>query len=251
MKKHNEIPMEVVDLDSPQPSGQEVDYSAFYQEDVNENFFEKQKRNKKIKSVIEIVAFILVTSYLFILLIGIFTTQHYVDENNQVQLIVADIDAIKDRSDFNEIKDMMEEVRSILVDVTILDIKVANEDITYTEAAGQYTALLDDIDVLIPKVQAMDLESNNLLIQQSIESILSNDIAIYLQNISSALTTSDSSTLSTALQWRESIWQSYDDLDYQIGILASNLHKEDDEYFAWDLETAVTEKDPTAILKNE
>lgn len=250
MKRNNDIPIETVNLDAPQESGQEVDFRPFYEENVDDTFFRQQSRKRKVKRVIEITAFILATVYLLILILGVCTTQHYVDENNKTHLIVADVATIKDRSDFNEIKDMMEKVRDVLTDVTVLDIKVANGDLEYTEAAGRYSGILDNIDTLIPKVQAMDLESKNQLIEQSMESLLSNDVAIYLQNISSALTTLDESTMNTALQWRESMWQSYDDLNSQIQILAQNLHKENDEYFQWDVEKAVLEKDSTAILKN-
>lgn len=249
MKKNNEIPMEIIDLDAPQESGNEVDFSPFYQDDVNEDFFRSKDKKNKIKRITEIIAFFLVTCYLAVLLLGVATTQHYVDENNKTHLIVADVSTLKDRSDFNEITSVMDDVRSTLVDVTIIDIKVANNEIEYMEAAGEYSGILEDIDVLIPKVQAMDLESNNQLIEQSIESLLSNDVAIYLQNISSALTTMSETDLNTALQWRESIWQSYEDLEEQIKILATNLHKENDKFFMWDLETAVKEKDKTAILE--
>lgn len=252
MKKDHNIPIEIVDLDaSPvEDENSGINLRPYYTEEID-NSVKKKIQKKKVKQISFIILFCVVTFYLAFLLLGLCTTDYYIDENNQKQLVVADYTILKNRKDYNEITKMMGNIRSIMVDVTVLDIKVANGDIEYIEAANEYTSILNDqIDTLIPKVQAMDLDSSNQYIEQSIESLLSNDIAIYLQNISSALTSADSQTLSDAMAWRESMWQSYDDIDEQIQMLADKIHKTDDSYFAWNLEEAVTDKDSSAVLKN-
>lgn len=250
-RKNKDIPVEIIDMDDYRPAeSQELveDNSELYSVDMSEQG--RLRVRGRIRGRVAITAIALLCAYLVFLIIGVISTDYYVTDEQTNMPVIAGYQTLQAREDYKEIKKNMTEIREIMRDMTIIDIKVANEDISYNEAAVQYTQLLNDkIDVLIPKIQAMDLTDGNALIQQEMESLLANDIAIYLQKISAGLQASDASAVQTALAWRESAFTSYDTLSEHITALAQAIKQEDDPYLQWDLNEAVLEKDPSAVLK--
>lgn len=108
-------------------------------------------------------------------------------------------------------------MRKLMVDVAIVDIHLANEKYTNYEAATLYTSILDDkLDVMIPKVTSMNLQNEQEPIRETMESLLSYDLAIYLQNISSGLKSGDATTVNTALQYRKKWLKTYEILEADI-----------------------------------
>lgn len=250
-RKKEGIPTEIIDLDNyrPEESYQDVvDYTDAYAVELGEER-RKSKRLTKIRSYFGVIALSLLCAYLVFLVIGVISTKYYITDDNVNMPVIAGYQTLQAREDYNAVKDQMSEIRDILRDMTIIDIKVANEDISYAEAAVQYTQLLNDqVDILIPRVQAMDVTDNNALIRQQMESLLANDIAIYLQNITAALQSSDATAAQEALAWRESAFTSFEALNENVFALAQGIHEENDAFWEWTLNEAVVEKDPTAIL---
>ena len=80
------------------------------------------------------------------------------------------------------------------------------------------------------------------------ESLLSYDLALYLQNISSGLKSGDATTVNTALQYREKWLKTYEILEADIMKLSEKLKLNDEKYYEWDLYKAVEKKDSSAVL---
>ena len=156
---------------------------------------------------------------------------------------------MKLQDDYRELKNKLTDVRDLLAEITVIDIHFAQERYTNYEAATLYTKVLNDrLDILLPQVSSMNLQEDQEPIREEIISLLSYDLAIYLQNISKGLSSGDGVTVNAALAYRERALQTYEIIEADIREIAERLKISDEDYYAWELSEAVTEKDSTAVL---
>lgn len=187
--------------------------------------------------------------YLIAVIFGIASMRYYYDEDGNRRLYRLTFSDMQLQDDYDVLTEQLDEIRSLLVDVAIVDIHFANEKYTNYEAATIYTSLLDErLDVMIPKVNSMDLQNEQEPIRETMESLLSYDLALYLQNISSGLKSGEGTAISTALQYREKWLKTYKILEGDIMKISQKLKLDDDKYYEWELYRAVEKKDPSAVL---
>lgn len=223
-----------------------IDMRTAPNEKKEKGFFKWFKRNcKKIIAVI-------IASYLILVFYGIITTRFYENESGEKVAYRMSFADFKKQDDYKEFKEKLTDIRNLLRDITIVDIHLANGDYTNYEAATLYTKILDEkLDVLIPKVNSMNLEDEHESIQKELESILSYDLALYLQNISKGLQSGSTATVQTALAYRDKALSTYQIIEVDIMSVAESLKISDEEFYTWTLNSAVIEKDETAILKQK
>ena len=215
-------------------------------EEKEKGFFKWLKKNWK-----KIIA-VFVAIYLLILCYGALTTRFYVNDAGEKVAYRMSFSDLKKQDDYKELKTKLSDIRNLLRDITIVDIHLANGDYTNYEAATLYTKILNEkLDVQIPKVKAMNLEDEQASIQKELESILSYDLAIYLQNITKGLQSGDTATVQTALAYREKALQTYQIIETDIKGVAESIKIKDTEFFEWNLNSAVLKEDASAILKQK
>lgn len=207
-------------------------------------------RNKKIISEWLIkVGFILVIAYVVFLIIGAISTEYYVDEKGDTKLVVGNITVLENRDDFDALESYVTQIRDVMVDITIIDIKLANKTLSPSQAAILYKEILDDqVDLIIPKIKTLEVQTRNELIKQNIQVILSNDIAFYLQFMVTGLQQQSSQSINDATAWKSSMMITYKAIETDMLELAKTIHRENDEFFDWELEKAVIKKDSSAVL---
>ena len=159
---------------------------------------------------------------------------------------------LKKQDDYKDLKVKLTDIRNLLRDITIVDIHLANGEYTNYEAATLYTKILNEkLDVQIPKVKSMNLEDEQASIQKELESILSYDLALYLQNITKGLQSGNTATVQTALAYREKALQTYQIIEMDIKGVAESIKIKDTQFFEWNLNSAVLKEDASAILKQK
>lgn len=189
--------------------------------------------------------------YLIVVIFGLMSMRYYYDENGNRRLYPLSFYDLQLQDDYDTLTEQLDNIRNLMVDVAIVDIHLANGQYSNYEASTLYTALLDEkLDVMIPKVNSMNLQANQEPIRETMESLLSYDLALYLQNISSALKSGDALALSTALGYREKWLRTYEILEGDIMKISEKLKLNDEKYYEWDLYKAVEKKDSSAVLNN-
>lgn len=202
-----------------------------------------RKYRKRIFIVIGVI-------YAAALLFGIFSTRFYYDENGNRRAYMMTFSDYKAQDDYGALKEKFSDIRELLTDITIIDIHVANGDYTNYEAATMYTSILNgDLDVLIPKISALDVQEEQKTLQEEMQSILSYDLALYLQNMSAGLKSGSNDTVSTALSYRDKAFATYEIIQTDMKTLAERIKIDDSAYYNWLLQDAVTAKDKTAVLR--
>ena len=220
--------------------------TAPVKKEKEKGFLKWLKRNWKRILIINIVIYLLIVGY------GVLTTRFYENEAGEKVAYRMSFSDLKKQDDYKDLKVKLTDIRNLLRDITIVDIHLANGEYTNYEAATLYTKILDEkLDVLIPKVNSMNLEEEQASIQKELESILSYDLALYLQNIAKGLQSGSTATVQTALAYREKALSTYQIIESDIKEIAESLKIKDTEYYEWTLNSAVLEKDETAILRQK
>lgn len=195
------------------------------------------------------VLLIFLCVYTAFFICGMCLTGYYIDENGVRQPISVSFGYLEKRDDYKALSEQYNEITDLLVDISVIDIHLANGDYTAMEAATYYSNILDGrVDVMIPKITALELDSDQAVIQQTMETLLSNDLAVYLQKIVEGLKTGDTDTVNTALVWREKAFSTSETLRGDMVLLADAVKADSKWIRDWELEEAVLEKDPTAYL---
>lgn len=187
--------------------------------------------------------------YLIVVLFGVFSARYYYDENGNRRLYRLTFADMQLQDDYDTLSDQLTSIRGILTDVAIVDIHLANGKYTNYEAATLYSEILNgQLDVLIPKINSMNLQKEQEPIRETMESLLSYDLALYLQNITAGLKSGDAKTVQTALEYREKSLKTYDILEDSLRTISDNLKLNDGAYYAWDLYESAKRKDGSAVF---
>lgn len=214
----------------------------------------QQPVSRKSRDGSRVIKIILILSivYVLYLIIGVLSTEYYTDENGKKKAIKGDIETLETREDYDILTEYIKQVREIMRDITIVDIKLANGTMSYGQAAVQYNSILNDrVDVIIPRLKTVEVRTRHEHIKQDIQVILTNDIAFYLQLMNKGLQAQDMTNINDASMWKESMMQTYASIMKDIKEVALVLHREETDFFDWELEKAVLDKDSSAKLINQ
>ena len=234
--------IETVDITPVAPQKQEENVHLTKKDKIK-RFFKKNRRRI-------ILSFL--CSYFVFVLFSMLVSDYYIDENGVRQPIVLSFEYLAVRDDYRTLLKQYKAIEELVVDITVVDIHLANEDITEMEAATQYSAILDDrLDVMIPKITAMELGDEQIVLQQSMETLLSNDIAVYLQKIIEGLKTGNADSVNTALVWREKSLAAFDVIRSDMANLCDRAKADSTFIREWNLSDRALEKDASAYLKTK
>ena len=234
--------IETVDITPVAPQKQEENV-PLTKKDKIKRFFKKNRRR---------IFLGVLCSYFVFVLFSMLVSDYYIDENGIRQPIVLSFEYLAVRDDYRSLLKQYKAIEELVVDITVVDIHLANEDVTEMEAATQYSTILDDrLDVMIPKITAMELGDEQIVLQQSMETLLSNDIAVYLQKIIEGLKTGNADSVNTALVWREKSLAAFDVIRSDMANLCDRAKADSTFIREWNLSDRALEKDASAYLKTK
>ena len=234
--------IETVDITPVAPQKQEENV-PLTKKDKIKRFFKKNRRR---------IFLGVLCSYFVFVLFSMLVSDYYIDENGIRQPIVLSFEYLAVRDDYKTLLKQYKAIEELVVDITVVDIHLANEDVTEMEAATQYSTILDDrLDVMIPKITAMELGDEQIVLQQSMETLLSNDIAVYLQKIIEGLKTGNADSVNTALVWREKSLAAFDVIRSDMANLCDRAKAVSTFIREWNLSDRALEKDASAYLKTK
>lgn len=234
--------IETADITPVAPQKQEENV-PLTKKDKIKRFFKKNRRR---------IFLGVLCSYFVFVLFSMLVSDYYIDENGIRQPIVLSFEYLAVRDDYRTLLKQYKAIEELVVDITVVDIHLANEDVTEMEAATQYSTILDDrLDVMIPKITAMELGDEQIVLQQSMETLLSNDIAVYLQKIIEGLKTGNADSVNTALVWREKSLAAFDVIRSDMANLCDRAKADSTFIREWNLSDRALEKDASAYLKTK
>lgn len=173
----------------------------------------------------KIINFILIAGciYLLVLIFGAAVTKYQYDSDGKAIPEKMSVDDIRQKHNFDTILTQYEYCRSLYEKTLLLDYRVAQGQEDTLEIAPEYEALLDDVQNLSVKTDAISVDTKYDQVKSMMVNWIKNDIAVYLQNISAAISENNTEKANNALQDKDRVYDDFSLITQNIVALGSSI----------------------------
>ena len=172
-----------------------------------------------------IINFILIAGciYLLVLIFGAAVTKYQYNSDGKAVPEKMSVDDIRQKHNFDTILTQYEYCRSLYEKTLLLDYRVAQGQEDTLEIAPDYEALLDDVQNLSVKTDAISVDTKYDQVKSMMVNWIKNDIAVYLQNISAAISENNTEKANNALQDKDRVYDDFSLITQNIVALGSSI----------------------------
>lgn len=173
----------------------------------------------------KIINFVLIAGciYLLVLIFGAAVTKYQYNSDGKAVPEKMSVDDIRQKHNFDTILTQYEYCRSLYEKTLLLDYRVAQGQEDTLEIAPEYEALLDDVQNLSVKTDAISVDTKYDQVKSMMVNWIKNDIAVYLQNISAAISENNTEKANNALQDKDSVYDDFSLITQNIVALGSSI----------------------------
>ena len=172
-----------------------------------------------------IINFILIAGciYLLVLIFGAAVTKYQYNSDGKAVPEKMSVDDIRQKHNFDTILTQYEYCRSLYEKTLLLDYRVAQGQEDTLEIAPEYEAHLDDVQNLSVKTDAISVDTKYDQVKSMMVNWIKNDIAVYLQNISAAISENNTEKANNALQDKDRVYDDFSLITQNIVALGSSI----------------------------
>ena len=172
-----------------------------------------------------IINFILIAGciYLLVLIFGAAVTKYQYNSDGKAVPEKMSVDDIRQKHNFDTLLTQYEYCRSLYEKTLLLDYRVAQGQEDTLEIAPEYEALLDDVQNLSVKTDAISVDTKYDQVKSMMVNWIKNDIAVYLQNISAAISENNTEKANNALQDKDRVYDDFSLITQNIVALGSSI----------------------------
>lgn len=172
-----------------------------------------------------IINFILIAGciYLLVLIFGAAVTKYQYNSDGKAVPEKMSVDDNRQKHNFDTILTQYEYCRSLYEKTLLLDYRVAQGQEDTLEIAPEYEALLDDVQNLSVKTDAISVDTKYDQVKSMMVNWIKNDIAVYLQNISAAISENNTEKANNALQDKDRVYDDFSLITQNIVALGSSI----------------------------
>lgn len=172
-----------------------------------------------------IINFILIAGciYLLVLIFGAAVTKYQYNSDGKAVPEKMSVDDIRQKHNFDTILTQYEYCRSLYEKTLLLDYRVAQGQEDTLEIAPEYEVLLDDVQNLSVKTDAISVDTKYDQVKSMMVNWIKNDIAVYLQNISAAISENNTEKANNALQDKDRVYDDFSLITQNIVALGSSI----------------------------
>lgn len=173
----------------------------------------------------KIINFVLIAGciYLLVLIFGAAVTKYQYNSDGKAVPEKMSVDDIRQKHNFDTILTQHEYCRSLYEKTLLLDYRVAQGQEDTLEIAPEYEALLDDVQNLSVKTDAISVDTKYDQVKSMMVNWIKNDIAVYLQNISAAISENNTEKANNALQDKDRVYDDFSLITQNIVALGSSI----------------------------
>lgn len=173
----------------------------------------------------KIINFVLIAGciYLLVLIFGAAVTKYQYNSDGKAVPEKMSVDDIRQKHNFDTILTQYEYCRSLYEKTLLLDYRVAQGQEDTLEIAPEYEALLDDVQNLSVKTDAISVDTKYDQVKSMMVNWIKNDIAVYLQNISAAISENNTGKANNALQDKDRVYDDFFLITQNIVALGSSI----------------------------
>lgn len=186
---------------------------------------EEQKKLERWKLSTRIVNIFLVVAcvYVLFLIYGVLVTNYQYSDDGTIKAQRLTISEIKEKKNYETIYYQYLNCRSLYEEVLLLDYRLGKGEEDPLTLAPEYESLLDEVNNLSVKTDALEVNSQYSQIKSLLLSWIQNDIALYLQNMSAAISQNDTETANNALQDKSNVYSDFSIITQNIVAMGENV----------------------------
>lgn len=224
-------------IQTPEP---ELDTAEDFDSFINEEDYKtirRQERAAVMKSRMKQVVLsitVILCLYVAFLIYGLIQTNYIYNDNGEVVPEILSVEDLGTLSQYNALSNYYLRVRILYEKVLTVDYELTQNSENGALLAMEYTDLLDNVSKLSTDLEAAQLDTAYTILLTQMYTLTNTHIAVYLQNMASALTTNSSDRASQAMAGREVIESEFATLTSNMAMLCNATNGANNgEIYSW------------------
>lgn len=181
-----------------------------------------KKKHRLLERVMQILMMMLCI-YLLFLSYGLFVTSYQYDKNGNIVPTTMSVNDIAQQKDFNTLKSNYLLCRQLYEDILILDYRLDTGNEDNVLLATEYQGKLDTVSILINQINGLTLPTGYTQTLDIMLTWVKTDMAVYLQNIASGLSTSSQEKYEKAIISKQTVYDNFEKLTDNVMALSKDI----------------------------
>lgn len=193
-------------------------------EEMNQQLLEAD-REKKWSFLTRIVNIMLIVAcvYFVFLIYGVAVTDYQYTDDGTISAQRLSVSDIRNKKDFETVLVQYESCRLLYEQVLMIDYRLGQGEEDPLIIGPEYEELLDTVSNLSIKTEAATVDTQYTQIKNMLLSWIKNDIAVYLQNMSSSISQNNIETANNALQDKDRVYANFSQITSNIVSLGEQV----------------------------
>lgn len=193
-------------------------------EEMNQQLLEAD-REKKWSFLTRIVNIMLITAcvYFVFLIYGVAVTDYQYTDDGTIAAQRLSVSDIRNKKGFETVLVQYESCRLLYEQVLMIDYRLGQGEEDPLIIGPEYEELLDTVSNLSIKTEAATVDTQYTQIKNMLLAWIKNDIAVYLQNMSSSISQNNIETANNALQDKDRVYANFSQITSNIVSLGEQV----------------------------
>lgn len=203
---------------------------------------ERRERRRGVMRRAVSVVLIFCCLYLSFLIYGAINTEFVYDETGTIVPRAMTIESIGRLEDYRKIAVQYRQARYLYEQVLVLDYRIAAGVEDTLSIAPEYEKMLDSVESLAIQLGAVTVSSEYTQTLSMLTQWVEEDIAVYCQNMSRAISQNNEEYASNALEYKNRMYQDFSVITQNLLVLSENVEGADiEDIAAWSPEKYIQE----------
>lgn len=193
-------------------------------EEMNQQLLEAD-REKKWSVLTRIVNIMLIVAcvYFVFLIYGVAVTDYQYTDDGTISAQRLTVSDIRNKKNFETVLVQYESCRILYEQVLMIDYRLGQGEEDPLTIGPEYEELLDTVSNLSVKTEAATVDTQYTQIKNMLLNWIKNDIAVYLQNMSSSISQNNIETANNALQDKDRVYANFSQITSNIVSLGEQV----------------------------
>lgn len=180
-------------------------------EEVENTTQRKEVPDKRWKLSTRILNIFLVVCcvYVLFLIYGVVMTDYQYNSDGKIEPQVLSVSELKKKDQYETIYYQYLHCRTLYEKVLLLDYRIGKGEEDPMTIAPEYESLLDEVTDLSIKTDALEVDTQYSQVKTLLLKWIKDDIAVYLQNMSAAISQNNTETANNALQDKDRVYSDF------------------------------------------
>lgn len=191
------------------------------------------EKRRESRFTLVFFVFLILSLYVAFLIIGILNSRYVYDENGNAVIERVSVQDIKEEKEYSTIMLYYSQMKDIYKEVIILDIELEKGTDNYIELASEYEELLDKTSKIYKEINALKLSTKYDNILAMMKQWIYEDLPVYLQNISGAISQNDTNKAQQAVLGQTVMDSNFNLITTNIVGLGKSINADVEEFENW------------------